>query len=278
MLGEPTGLLDVAHLGSRAAAAPLLGHQAELVPSQLEDLGDGPRDGRAVERRLAVDEQDRLAADRDAEAVGPVADVRLVDGRLAEDRLVNPLVGQRVPALPLGLVDAAVDGEGADGLDDVDGAGAEAVEVAGEQRVRAAQLAGPALRAVHVVGGDVLDVELAPLHRHDVGVERRRTPGLVAADLHDRAHLAAELVSGREAVVRRVAPLLEELGQAGVAPLNGRRGHGDLVRHGLPVEAVAHPGRERLRQGVTEVATRHVRHQLLTPKQRVRSVARAAPR
>ena len=108
-------------------------------------------------------------------------------------------------------MDTALDGERPHRLDDVDGARAEAVEVAGEQGVRAAQLAGAALGAVDVVGGDVGDVELAALHRDDVRVEGGRRPRLVALDLGDRADLAAELVARREAVVRGVAPLLDEL-------------------------------------------------------------------
>src|SRR4029079_8784775 len=130
---------------------------------------------------------------------------------LAQHRLMPALVGQQVPAPVAGLVDPLLDGKSADRLDEVHRAGAEAVEVAGEQRVRAAQLAGAALGAVDVVGGDVLHRPLALLHRDDVGVERGRRPRLVALDLHDRAHLAAELVTAAVAVVRSVAPLLHEL-------------------------------------------------------------------
>ena len=46
-------------------------------------------------------------------------------------------------------------------LTSFDGVRPVPVEVAGEQRVRAAQLARPALRAVHVVVGDVLDRQVA---------------------------------------------------------------------------------------------------------------------
>ena len=118
---------------------------------------------------------------------------------------------------PLALV-AGGDHQRAHRLDDVDRARAEAVEVAGHQRVRAAQLAGAALRAVDVVVGHVLDVEEPLLHRDDVRVERGRRVVLVARDLHDRADLAAELVPGGEAAVRRVAPLLDELAYRSPSP------------------------------------------------------------
>ena len=41
VLGERPGLLDVPHLGSRATAAPLLVHQAELDARLLQHLGGG---------------------------------------------------------------------------------------------------------------------------------------------------------------------------------------------------------------------------------------------
>ena len=248
--GEPLRLVDVPHLGRGTTAAPLLAHQPELVARLLQDLRHRARDRGAVERRLAVDEQHRLAADREVEALGPVAHVLLADRGLAEHRLVGALVGARVPGLPRRLVHAALDREGAHRLDDVDGAGPEAVEVTGEQGVRAAQLAGAALGAVDVVGGDLLDRHLALVHRHDVGVERGRRPRLVAGHLHHRADLAAELVTRREAVVRRVAPLLGEL-------LGRRRIRRDLVlvrdlvgHHGQLVGEVAHARGERHRDRV----------------------------
>ena len=79
VLGVLAGEVDVAHLGGRAAAAPLLAHQAELDARRLQQLRERARVGGAVEGRLAVDEQDRLAADRDVEALGPVGDVLLGD-------------------------------------------------------------------------------------------------------------------------------------------------------------------------------------------------------
>ena len=170
---------------------------------------------------------------------------------------MGPLVGARVPGLPLRLVHAALHGERPHRLDDVDRARPEPVEVTGEERVRAAQLARAALGAVDVVGGDLLDGQLALVHRDDVGVERRRGPGLVAGHLHHRADLAAELVARREAVVRRVAPLLGELlGRSrvigprvlardlvgdesqlfGVLPHAGGERFGHRIRRTLPVE------------------------------------------
>ena len=77
VLGVLAREVDVAHLGGRAAAAPLLAHQPELDAGLLQQLRERARVGGAVEGRLAVDEQDRLAADRDVEAVGPVGDVLL---------------------------------------------------------------------------------------------------------------------------------------------------------------------------------------------------------
>ena len=208
VLREAPRLLGVAHLGGRPAAAPLLAHEAELDAARPQQLRDGPRLRRAVERRLAVAEEDRLAADRQVELGGPVGDALLRDA--VEHGLVLQLVRGQVPALPARLVDAAVDRQRAHGLDQVDRAGAEAVEVAGEDGVRAAQLAGAALGAVDVVLGDVLDAEQAPVHRHDVGVEGGRAVRLVVGHLHHRADLAAELVTRAEAVVRRVPPLVEQ--------------------------------------------------------------------
>ena len=250
VLGEPLRLVDVPHLGGGSAAAPLLAHQPELVARLLQDLRDRAGDRRAVERRLAVDEQHGLAADRDVESLGPVAHVLLADRGLAQHRLVGPLVGARVPGLPLRLVHAALHGERPHRLDDVDRAGAEPVEVTGEQRVRAAQLARAALGAVDVVGGDLLDGQLALVHRDDVGVERRRGPRLVAGHLHHRADLAAELVARGEAVVRRVAPLLGELlGRSRV--LRPRVLPRDLVGDQSQLFGVLpHAGGERLRDRI----------------------------
>src|SRR5581483_11377819 len=160
----------------------------------------------------AVAEEDRLAADRQVEPVGPIAYARL--RRLLvepEDGLALRTVGRLVPALPARLLDAALDRERAHRLDEVDRPRAEAIEVAGEERVRAAELAGAAHRAVDVVARDVLDPEVALLHRDDVRVKRGRRVGLVAGHLRDRADLAAELVAGAEAVVRGVPPLRDEL-------------------------------------------------------------------
>ena len=260
VLGEPAGLVGVSHLCCGAAAAPLLGHQAELVAGALEDLGYRPRDRRAVEGGLAVHEQDRCAADRKVEPVGPVADVFLADGRVAEHGLVGAFFGRLVPAQPRRLVDALVDGKRSHRLDDVDGAGAEAVEVTGEQCVRAAQLARPALRAVDVVGGHIRDVKVVALDRHDVGVECRRRPRLVARDLHHRAHLAAELVARREAVVGAVVPLRQELRRAFIASGHRRQGNCHRVRLGVPrLVAVARSRCVRLGQRPSPVVClRHV--------------------
>ncbi len=242
VLGEASRLVDVAHLRGRPAAAPLLLHEAELDARLLEDLRHRARDGRPVERGLAVAEHDGLAADRQVEALGPVGHVLLGDRRAVEDRLALALVGELVPPLPLRLVDAALDGERPYRLDEVDRARAEAVEVAGEERVGAAQLARAALRAVDVVAGHVLDLEVALLHRHDVGVEGRGGVGLVARDLHDGADLAAELVARRVAVVGRVAPLRHELGGAFV----GSPGVADLLgSHSPPSLGCATLGRLR---------------------------------
>src|SRR3712207_8705284 len=61
----------------RSAAAPLVLHEAELVAGHLQHLRHGPRDRRPVEGGLAVDEQDRLAADRDVEPLGDRKSTRL---------------------------------------------------------------------------------------------------------------------------------------------------------------------------------------------------------
>ena len=101
VLGEGAGLLDVAHLGGRAATTPLLVHQPELDAGLLQHLGGGAGVRRPVERGLAVDEHDGLAADRDVQTLGPGADVRLalrlafVGG--AQDGLVREFLGQPVP-------------------------------------------------------------------------------------------------------------------------------------------------------------------------------------
>ena len=211
VLGVLAREVDVAHLGSRPAAAPLLAHEAELDARLLQQLRERTAVGGPVEGRLAVDEQDRLAARGQAEPLGPVAHVLLADRHFAEHRLVGPLCEPLVPELPALALVAGRDHQGAHRLHDVDGSGAVAVEVAGEERVRAAQLAGAALRAVDEVVRHVLDGDEPLLHRDDRGVERGGRVVLVAGDLHDRTHLATELVPGREAAVRVVAPLFDEL-------------------------------------------------------------------
>ena len=184
-----------------------------------------------MEGGLAVAEEDGLPADRQPETLGPVGDVLLGDGRSVEHGLVAPLVRELVPPLPAGLLDARIDREPSHGLDDVDRALAEPVEVTREERVRAAQLAGAALGAVHVVLGHVLDAEMAAVHRHDVCVEGGRGVPLVAGYLHHRAHLAAELVPRAEAVVRGAAPFLEQRRLRTVgAPVRRRRGRAFVLR------------------------------------------------
>jgi hypothetical protein len=210
VLGEAARLLDVAHLRRRPAAAPLLGHEAELHARRLEDAGDRARQRRAVEGGLAVAEEDGVAADRQAQPVGPVRHPLLRDRCAVQHRLVPARVRELVPLLPARLVDAGVDRERPHRLHQVHRAGAEAVEVAGEERVGAAQLARAALGAVDVVAGDVLDAEHALLHADHIGVERRGRVRLVPGDLHHRAHLTAELVARAETVVRGRPPLLDE--------------------------------------------------------------------
>src|SRR5690606_38475265 len=183
------GAIGVAHLGGRAAAAPLFAHQAELDTGCLQDLRGGSWDGRPEEGALAVAEQDGLAPDRDTEALRPVRDVLLAHRDVTQHRFALPLGGGIDPPLPPWLVDAGFDGERTHRLDDVDRPGTEAVEVAGEQGVGAAQLACTALGAVDVVAGDVLDGQVALFHRHDVRVKRRRAVYLVPGHLHDRADL-----------------------------------------------------------------------------------------
>ena len=211
VLGVLAREVDVAHLRRRSAAAPLLAHQPELDAGLLQEQRECAAVGGPVEGRLAVDEQDRLAARGQVEPLGPVTHVLLAHRHVAEHRLVRPLGEPLVPELPALALVAGRDHQRAHRLHDVDGARAVAVEVAGEERVRAAQLAGAALRAVDEVIGHVLDVDEPLLHRHDRGVERGGRVVLVAGDLHDRTHLATELVTGREAAVRVVAPLLDEL-------------------------------------------------------------------
>ena len=226
VLGEGPGLLDVAHLGRRAAAAPLLVHQAELEARLLQHLGGGPGVRGAVEGGLAVDEHDRLAADRDVQALRPVPDVLLAVGLAvpgAEHGFVLEFVGQPVPELPPFPVEALVDHQRPRGAYDLHRLRTRLVEVTDEQGVRTADLTRSALGAVHVVVGDVGDVEQALVHRDDVGVEGRRRVVLVPGDLHDRADLAAELVAGGVAVVAVLPPPLDELslGPARPDPLEG---------------------------------------------------------
>src|SRR5262249_2985548 len=147
-------LLDVTHLRRRSATAPLLAHEAELHPGGLQQLRDGSRIGRAIEGGLAVDEQQRLAAYREVEPRGPGRHVLLLDRYGAEDGLTVRVDEALDPALPSRLLVARIDHERSHRLDHVDRSRAVAIEVAGEQRVRAAQLARAALGAVNEVVGD----------------------------------------------------------------------------------------------------------------------------
>src|SRR5919106_913793 len=165
VLGETARLVGVAHLGGRSATAPLLPHEPELEACLAQDLRHGAGHDRAVEGGLAVAEEHRLRADGEVEPFGPVGHVLLRDGRPVQHGLALRHVGELVPALPARLVDPALDGERPHRLDEVDGARAETVEVAGEERVRAAQLARPALGAVDVVARHVLDCQVALVHR-----------------------------------------------------------------------------------------------------------------
>ena len=216
VLGERASLVDVTHLRRRTAAAPLLAHQPELDAAGLEQLRGRPRVGGAVEGRLAVDEQHRLAADRQVEPLRPVGHVLLLDRNLSQHRLAVGVDQPLDPTLPFRLLVAGLHGQRSHRLDHFDRARSVAIEVAREQRVGTAQLARPALGAVDVVVGDVADVEQPLLHRHDVRVERGRAVVLVPRDLSHRADLAAELVSRGVAAVCGVAPALDKL-RAGLA-------------------------------------------------------------
>src|SRR5918998_657014 len=174
VVGVLAGEVDVAHLRRGPAAAPLLAHQPELHAGGLQQLREGARVGGAMEGRLAVHEQERLAADRDVEAVGPVGDVLLGDRDVAQHGLVVRLGQPLVPELPGFALVARRDHQRAHRLHDVDRARAVAVEVAEHQRVRAAQLACAALGAVDEVVRDVGDVDEALLQRDDARVERER--------------------------------------------------------------------------------------------------------
>ena len=243
VLGHLVGDLHVSGLPHRSAAAPLLAHEPELDACRLEDQSDGARHGGPVEGGLAVGEEQGLAAGRDVEAGRPGA--HLVPGGLGappEDGLVPPPVGELRPPLPVLLVDALLDGQRSHRPDDVDRALTEAVEVAREESVRAAQLTRAAHRAVDVVLGDVLDRQVALVHRDDIRVERGRGVSLVPRDLHHRADLATELVARAEAVVGGVPPFLDELGSAPV----GLSGVGGLLGRHSPPSLVA-PTLGRLR-------------------------------
>src|SRR4051812_3413780 len=130
---------------------------------------------------------------------------------------------------------AGVDCEAAYRLDEVHRPGAEPVEVAGEERVGATQLARAALRAVDEVAGDIRYFKVTVVETDHVSVKRGRGPRFIPRHLHDRAHLAAKLVPGRIAVVCGVAPLRCELGGQTV-PLASR----DLF-HPLPPGACVEP-------------------------------------
>ena len=212
VVGVLAGEVDVAHLRRRPAAAPLLAHQPELDAALLQQLGERARVGLCGRRPPRSRRTGSSRRRRGCPARRPSR------RRAPAARRVSPSTGSlwssREPLVPdppgLALV-AGLDHQRAHRLHDVDGARAVAVEVAGHQRVRAAQLARAALRAVHEVVGDVLDADEALLHRHDAGVERRGRVILVARDLHDGADLAAELVPGREAAVGVVTPSFDEL-------------------------------------------------------------------
>ena len=185
---------------------------------------------------------------RKVEAIGPVGYVVLVNGHTVEHGLAPRLVRERVPALPLRLLDALLDSERSHCLDQIDRARPKAVEVAGKEGVRAAELAGPALRAVDVVAA-TSSIPRCPFSMattfawNAVG-----GMGLVSGHLHDGADLAAELVARAEAAIRGVAPLLDELLGGGSV----RRGAGDvpcsqraspLVRSGRLYDATRQPCR-----------------------------------
>jgi hypothetical protein len=196
VLGHLVRDVDVARLPHGPAAAPLFPHEAELDASGPEEERDCARHRGAEEGRLAVGKEDRLAADRDVEPRRPGSHLALA--RLdvpAEDRLVAPAVGEVGPALPALLMDALLDRQRANRFYDVDRSLPEPVEVAREEGVRAAQLAGPAHRAVHVVLCDILHRQMALFHGNDVCVEGGRRVPLIAGHLHHRTDLAAELVA-----------------------------------------------------------------------------------
>ena len=125
----PRGV-EVAHLCRRPAAAPLFAHQAELDTRHRQQLGGRARDARPVEGRLAVDEQDRLASDRQIEPLCPAGHVLLGD-RDVDDRLVLLVEGGLHPALPVRLLHARLDRQRPHRLDDLHGLCPVAVEVTG---------------------------------------------------------------------------------------------------------------------------------------------------
>jgi hypothetical protein len=204
--GELLVDVDVAHLQGRPAAAPLVVHQPELDPGLAQEEADRLRDlGLAVSGH-AVTEQDRVAAQGQVQVVGPARHLRRV-----APHLVAVGDGVVVPLPPRAALDPGLDPRSPDRLDQLHQLGPVAVEVAGEQGVGAAQLAGAALGAVGILLVGVLELDQAAGHRGDGGVEAVAGVLLVAGHLVDRARLATELVARGHAAPGPVLVALGEL-------------------------------------------------------------------
>jgi hypothetical protein len=188
--GELLVDVDVAHLERRAAAAPLVVHQPELDPCLAQQQADRLRHLGLAVGGHAVAEQDRVAAPRQVEVVGPVRHL----GRISL-HLVAVGDGVVVPLLPGATLDPSLDAGGPYRLDQLHQLGPVAVEVAGEQGVGAAQLTGAALGAIGVLLVGVLQLDQAAGHGGHGGMEAVAGVLLVAGHLVDGARLAAELVA-----------------------------------------------------------------------------------
>jgi hypothetical protein len=118
----------------------------------------------------------------------------LGDFHVPHHRLASVAVGELDPALPPFLLDSRIHRKRSHRAYYLHGARPKTVEVACEQGVRAAQLAGSALGAMYVVTCYVFNREMALLHRDDVGVKGGGRMCLVTSNLHDGTYLATKFM------------------------------------------------------------------------------------
>ena len=157
----------------------------------------------SVERRFTVDKHDGFAADRNIESLGPVSERRPAPAAAFHrccraPALVGQVLGEPVASFQPAMIQPLVDHQRPGRTHHLHGPRYGPDKSRRTNSVLGQRISHPPPAHSDVVVGNIFDVELALIHRDDVGHERRRRVVLVSGHLGDPAPFAAELVPRRK--------------------------------------------------------------------------------